>query len=100
MKSIRFKLWAGMMALVVIVLILLWLFQIVFLGKFYTKMHISDVKNEALSIIKVLNNSNKNEYENKLYTFANKNNASVDVLDKVGNTIYMTGATGTSANDE
>ena len=96
MKSIRFKLWAGMMTLVVIVLTLLWLFQIVFLGSFYTKMHISDVKKEAISIIKVLNDNNKNEYENILDTFANKNNASVEILDKGGTTIYITGSAGAS----
>ena len=34
MKSIGLKLWTGMMVLVMIVLALLWLFQIVFLESF------------------------------------------------------------------
>jgi len=44
MRSIRIKLWAGMMTLVIIVLILLWLFQIVFLENFYTRMKVNDNK--------------------------------------------------------
>jgi hypothetical protein len=35
MKSITYKLWSGMMLLVIFVLILLWFFQIIFLEKFY-----------------------------------------------------------------
>lgn len=94
MKSIRFRLWAGMMTLIVIVLILLWLFQIVFLGSFYTKMHISDVKNEATYIIKLLNNKGKTEYKNKLEAFAFKNNMSIEMLDLEGNSTYVTGSVG------
>ena len=96
MKSIRFKLWAGMMALIVIVLILLWLFQIVFLESFYTDMSISNIKNEAASIIKLLNDDSKSEFKDKLESFAFKNNMSAELLDKTGKTIYITESTGMS----
>lgn len=96
MKSIRFKLWAGMMSLIVIVLILLWLFQIVFLGSFYTKMHITDVKKEAYSIINLLKDNNIASYKNELESFAFKNNLSIELLDLEGNSIYVTGAVGMS----
>lgn len=37
MKSIAHKLWAGMLLLMVVVLALLWSFQIIFLEDFYTR---------------------------------------------------------------
>lgn len=94
MKSIRFKLWAGMMSLIVIVLILLWFFQIVFLESFYTNMRIYNIKNEAAPIIKLLNDGNRSEFENKLDAFAFNNNLSSELMDNAGNSIYITGSTG------
>jgi len=94
MKSMRFKLWAGMMALIVIVLLLLWLFQIVFLESFYTNMHISGVKKEAASIMESMNEGSKTEYENKLEELSFEYNMSIDVIDPEGNTIFSTGTMG------
>lgn len=94
MKSMRFRLWAGMMALVVIVLVILWFFQIVFLESFYTNMHISGVKKEAVSIIEIINESNKAGYENKLDALAFKYNMSIEMIDPEGNTVFSAGATG------
>lgn len=94
MKSMRFKLWAGMMVLIVIVLILLWLFQIVFLESFYTDMHISRAKKEAVSIIEVSDRYSKAEYEDKLETLAFEYNMSIEVFDSEGNTIFNSGAMG------
>lgn len=94
MKSIRVKLWAGMMSLVAIVLILLWLFQIVFLKSFYTNIRISEVKNEGKDIVKLFEEGNKTEFTNKLEAFAFKNNLSVELLDSKGNSTYTAGATG------
>lgn len=55
MRSIRIKLWAGMMTLVIIVLILLWLFQIVFLENFYTRMKVNDIKEKTIAVTELLN---------------------------------------------
>ena len=96
MKSIGFKLWRGMMLLVLIVLVLLWLFQIVFLESFYTNMRISDIKKEGISIIKLLKSSDKNLFELKSEEFTIRNNLSIELLDVEGNTIYLSGAAGTS----
>lgn len=98
MKSIGLKLWAGMMALVMIVLILLWFFQIVFLESFYTRMRISDIKNEGASIVKLLDDGSKTEFENRLDAFAFNNNLSIEMVDSGGNSIYITGATGSSGH--
>lgn len=94
MKSMRFKLWAGMMALIVIVLILLWLFQIVFLESFYTNMQISGVEKEAVAIMGLMNKDSKAEYENKLDALAFKYNMSIELIDSEGNTAFSTGTTG------
>ena len=51
MKSIAHKLWAGMMLLVVVVLVLLWSFQIVFLEDFNTKQRVGVVRNRANALV-------------------------------------------------
>ena len=88
MKSIRFKLWSGMMTLVLLVLILLWLFQIVFLESFYTNIKISDVKKEGANVVKLLESRGDIDIQNKLDTLAFKNNIGVEMIDPNGNTIY------------
>ncbi|TEB04413.1 Alkaline phosphatase synthesis sensor protein PhoR [Pelotomaculum schinkii] len=93
MKSIGFKLWAGMMALVMMVLILLWLFQIVFLESFYTRMRISDVKNQGASIAKLLYDGSRAEFKDKLDAFAFNNNLNIELLDLDRNSIYTTDST-------
>ncbi|MCR4436050.1 MAG: HAMP domain-containing sensor histidine kinase [Clostridiales bacterium] len=94
MKGIGFKLWAGMMVLVIIVLVLLWLFQIVFLENFYTGMRVSDIKNEGASIAKLLGEGSEAEFKNKADAFAFSNNLSVELVDPGGNIVYTTGPTG------
>lgn len=94
MKSVRFKLWAGMMVLIIIVLILLWLFQIVFLESFYTNMQISGVKKEAASVMQFMNEGSRADYENKLDALAFKYNMSLEVIDPEGSTTFNTGAMG------
>ena len=70
MNSIRVKLWAGLMALVIVVLIMLWLFQIVFLENFYSSMRISEIRNESYSILKLLADTTGSEFEERLDSFA------------------------------
>jgi len=89
MKSIRFKLWAGMMALVLVVLVLLWLFQIVFLKSFYTQIKIADLKKQAISITKLLDEGKSEDVKNQLDALAYENNMSIELMDKNGNTTYL-----------
>jgi signal transduction histidine kinase len=93
MKSIGLKLWSGMMILVVFMLILLWLFQIVFLENFYTSMRVSDIKNQGISIGKLLETTTKQDFQNALDTFAYNNNLSVEIMDLKENSIYTAGST-------
>lgn len=90
-KSILFKLWTGMMSLALIVLVLLWFFQVVFLGSFYTDMRISNVKNEASAIINMQAAKNTKEIQDKLEVFAYNNNVSVEVFNNAGESLFIAG---------
>ncbi len=92
MKSIRLKLWTGMMILVVIMLILLWFFQIVFLESFYTSMRVSEIKRTGYSIIKELEKLNPPDIRDKLDAFSYNNHLTVEVLNTKGNVIYESSA--------
>jgi signal transduction histidine kinase len=92
MKSIQFKLWAGMMAMVAIVLILLWLFQIVFLKSFYNNLWISYIKTEIMGINQLLVDGKKEEFSRKLEEFAFHNNIYTELVDKNGNSLFITGS--------
>jgi len=91
MKSIRSKLWAGMMSLVLMVLVLLWLFQVVFLEKFYTQMKVNDIKAKSAAITNLLE-QDPNEFGDRLETLAYDNNLTIELLDLNGRTLYQTAA--------
>lgn len=90
MKGIAFKLWIGMMSLVIFVIILLWLFQIVFLDRFYKEIRISDIEKDGYSIIQQLDNHNRSEVLNQLDKFAYNNNLTAELIDKQYKTVYST----------
>lgn len=88
MKSIRVKLWAAMMTLVVIMLVLLWFFQIVFLEDFYTDMRIKEIKKTSYTIMKEFEKNDSKNLVNKLDEFTYNNNLSIEILDPTGNLVY------------
>jgi signal transduction histidine kinase len=90
-KGILFQLWTGMMALVIVVLVLLWLFQIVFLEQFYTVARISDIKSKGVSLSQLKDTDNINERKEEIDLFAFINNLSIEWLSVDGNVIYATG---------
>jgi len=92
MKSIALKLWSGMIALVMVMLIMLWLFQIVFLEKFYTGIKISEVKSKGYSILNGIDLDQGKDLENAIETFANETNSNVEFLDSKGETLYSVGS--------
>lgn len=95
MRSIRFKLWAGMMTLVVIVLILLWLFQIVFLENFYTRMKVNDIKEKTIAVTELLNADQTEDFRDQMDILAYENSMSIELLDMNGNIVYETNSSGT-----
>jgi signal transduction histidine kinase len=92
MKKIAVRLWGGMMALVAIILILLWFFQIVFLNSFYTRIRINEIENSGRHILKQIDNGD--QFRNSLDKLAYDNNMTAELYDLNGNTVYITGATG------
>lgn len=94
MRSIRLKLWSGMMILVAIVLLLLWFFQIVFLERFYLNIRTGEVKNRAYGILQKFDDGYNVDLEDQLDEFTYNENLSVEVLDLNGTVIYSSGVTG------
>ncbi len=92
MKSIAIKLWLGMMTLVAVVLVLLWLFQIVFLNNFYTQMRINDIKDAGMEIVKDM--SDLSAVEDKLDIFSYNNNLTAELMDLKNQVIFTTGTAG------
>lgn len=96
MKSIRAKLWGGMMILVVVIIVLLWLFQIVFLDKFYTVLEIGGVRKSAESIVTEIEKlSDVNQINNEESILTNIENyvyekqLSVEIIDYDYNVLYQ-----------
>lgn len=96
MKKIGMKLWMGMMLLVVSMLILLWLFQVVFLENFYMTMQINKLESRGEEIVLNLQDQEGNlndildmnmleELEAFIYTY----NTSLQIVDATGETIYQ-----------
>ncbi len=94
MKSIALKLWLGMMALVLVVLILLWLFQIVFLNRFYVSLRISEIEKSGFEIIEMLEKENVSEFQNQLDALAYNNNLTAELYDSNGRMIFSSGESG------
>jgi len=104
MKSIRTKLWFGMMILVGIIIILLWLFQIVFLEKFYSVLELREVTKKANSIIEEIEYlDNVNEISESVQiteaidSFIYEKQLSLNVIDTSYNIVYQA-SSGNSAN--
>ncbi len=58
MKGLRSKIWAWLMALVMVIIVLLWLFQVVFLENFYYKVHFSLIEDKIMTVASHLETSN------------------------------------------
>lgn len=93
MKGIRSKLWAGMMLLVVIMLLLLWLFQIVFLEQFYKGIQMNRIIDKSDILIETLSRPEELHIDSvmleTLESFAYKNNLDLEVTDNRGYSIIQ-----------
>lgn len=91
MKGITQKLWASMMFLVVVMLVLLWFAQIVFLEDFYTAQRVGDIKNKARVLIQGIGELGDEGLHDALNRFAYDYNCGVELLDQRGNSLYSGG---------
>lgn len=95
MKRIGVKLWSVMMLLIAVVLILLWLFQIVFLDQFYQNIKITSLTRQGAAISTSVEVADGLEAEisqtgllDRIDRFAYSNQLSVQIIDRGGNTLY------------
>lgn len=104
MKSIRAKLWLGMMILVGSIMLLLWLFQIVFLEKFYSVLELREVMKNANTIIGEIENLEDMDETNEtsqitdmIDDFVFEKQLSLEVIDTSYRVVYQN-STATNAN--
>lgn len=85
MKSISFKLWGLMLSLVFTALLLLWLFQVVFLESFYISMFEKKLLNEGNQLVAMITaNRNESEIEARIDELLLKYNARIDLYTSNG----------------
>lgn len=96
MKGIGLKLWSGMMLLVASVLVILWLFQIVFLNQFYTGFRINELVDEGKKVSQNLAGltglgelNTKPELKERLDNLAYQQQLSLEIIDPAGNLLYL-----------
>ena len=88
MRGIAFKLWIGLVSLVVFMLLLLWLFQVVFLKSFYLNQQISTVEKEGKYIAEAWDNLGEDELQDRIDRLFYSFKSNVDVFDSRGSLIY------------
>ena len=96
MKSIRLKLWSGMVLLVVFMLVVLWLFQIVFLEKFYMTKQIDKLEKKSEEIVQELSTLNQlsvikddKQIVDTLESFVYTYHLNIEVVNTSGQILYQ-----------
>jgi len=85
MKNIAVKLWLGITILIVIMLLLVWFFQIVFLEKYYQQARENQVVKKVVSISEDMDTDASQILLEKLEKISIDYNAMIDVFDSKGN---------------
>ena len=84
-NSIKIIIWKFFLLFSCLILILLWLFQILFLPKYYELSKKKDIKEVSEIILK---NKNKNNLENTINNLSYKNEMCIEVIDKNYYTLF------------
>lgn len=93
-RSLTSYIWTGFISLTIAVIVLMWLFQVVFLQKFYIIMKTGDVTNATNQIISAYNSDNNYELFDNI---AKQNELSIRIVSRYGmrdlysNNGYMNG---------
>ncbi len=83
--SIKYKIFLYLTAFVTLMLVLLWLFQIVFLDDFYKQIKISNIKSMAQTIE---NNIDKENFQEFINSLSREEDTCIRILDDSGKTKY------------
>jgi signal transduction histidine kinase len=84
-KSLKFKIWIYFAIFAVIILLLLWLLQIVFINTYYEGMKKSEVINTAN---KIINSFSNNSFQNTIDEYAYEKDININIYNLNGNLIY------------
>ena len=81
---LKFTIWMYFIGFTIIVFVLLWLFQILFLEKFYTQSKLHDVEDSAFQIISAYKTEGTKGFTDTLTDVASENDLCIEVVDKFG----------------
>ena len=85
---LKFSIWLYFLGFTILVFLLLWLFQIFFLEKYYSQSKLKDVEIASNAIIASYNNDTSTEFSEKLSKIASANDLCIEVTDRFGRSIY------------
>ncbi len=85
---LKFKIWMYFILFTIVVFVLLWTFQILFLEKFYEGMKVRDAADCAKKISDSYTTMDKKEFRELLSEEAVENDLCVEVLDRYGRSLY------------
>ena len=83
--SIKWKLFVYLAVFAMAMLLLLWLFQVVFLDSFYKLIKVNDIKSTASIILRNINNTNLQALVTRLSL---NNDVHIKITDTIGNELY------------
>lgn len=85
---LRFSIWIYFVGFIIIVFLLFWFFQILFLEKFYTQSKIHSVDNSAAQILNSFEVDSSAEFSKKMGEIASENDLCIEVVDRYGRSLY------------
>lgn len=85
---LKFTIWIYFVGYTIVVFVLLWLFQILFLEKFYTQSKIHNVDAAAKQIVSSFESDSASEFSKKLTAIASENDLCIEVVDKYSRSLY------------
>ena len=91
MSRISHKIWAGIMLVVLLLCILIWGFQRYLLEDIYINRLVKSVSTDVFQVLEGFDSENPDDTYFKLDALAYRRNISVEVINKDGKTIYVTG---------
>ncbi|MBW8381814.1 MAG: hypothetical protein K0M69_04755, partial [Youngiibacter sp.] len=91
MRKISHKIWIGTMFVVILLCIMIWGFQQYFLEDLYIRKLVSTVSADVFKVLDGFDSENPDDTYFELDALAYRRNISIEVVNKDGKTIYVTG---------
>lgn len=91
MKSISHKLVLGMLVLTALTIVIIWLYQVVYLESHYLHIKTKDIKKEVNSLESLFSDGQTAAFLDKAENIAYAKNIAIELLDGNGEVLYSTG---------